>query len=455
MRFIEKFYQEQVHDEVGDGDREAKFAPSPHETLSIDRALQETVWKWLAGHSDIRIGSQNEGKQLTLTEAEASYRDDEGQQSRLESASDLERVVQEGRTNQEHVKAAVDSVRDEHGDRRKEAVEVSSVHGSKYSPKKSMKKLQDLGQDTRIRVYTTEERSWVALTGHAPDPSRVANLDFVLLSIIGSQRYAGILQPSLSHVSGQDPRSVPRRVQRMRDNGYLDIRKTVGNGMATSMLYLKRYAPKARMIVTVPDVPGYGYDLPGSEESNDIMIDYGALTENLFDILGEFKLITFNDLKRKLVRNEISVASESMLIYFKGVFDSRWLSKRVAIAIRQFELEGFLRRVCAPGNIGGRIHRCVQLLREPKKQDLTSFENDHPIPHIPPSKEEDADVDGEQDEEYQSISNTVIPLEDIQGTTRVVPQWIPDRCMTNLFRELIHSSGTRGLSTMVSLSRSG
>ena len=448
MRFVDEFYEESDDAGVGNDDEDLDLATNPRKRLFVDRALQETVWNWLAGHPEIRIGLQNEGKYLTLSEAEAFYKDDENQQPGVKPASNLEEVGQQDLTTHDHVEATDNFVGDENGEQQDEVVDTSSVRGSKQVPKKRIKKIPDSKQDPRIRVFTTEERIWIALTGHAPDLSRVASMDFVLLSIIGSQRHAGILQPNLCQVSGQDKRSVPGRVQRMRNNGYVEIRKTVGNGMATSMLYLKRYAPKAQMIVNVPDMPGYGTDFPGSE---DIMIDHDALTENIFNILREFKLITFNDLKRKLVRNKVSTSFKVTLTHFKGVFDSRWLSKRVAIAVRQFESRGFLRRVGAPGKVGGHIYKCVQLLREPKKQDLKSFETEHPISRIPASNEEDAEVDGERDEDYQSITNTIIPTEDIQGTTRIVPQWTPDRCTTNLFRELIHSSGTRGISTMVRL----
>ena len=72
-----------------------------------------------------------------------------------------------------------------------------------------------------IRLYTSQNRMWYAITGHGPDESRVKSLDFICLSVIAASGPKGILQHNLISITGQDKRSLPSRTDRLRDDGYI------------------------------------------------------------------------------------------------------------------------------------------------------------------------------------------------------------------------------------------
>ena len=72
-----------------------------------------------------------------------------------------------------------------------------------------------------IRLYTSQNRMWYAITGHGPDESRVKFLDFICLSVIAASGPKGILQHNLISITGQDKRSLPSRTDRLRDGGYI------------------------------------------------------------------------------------------------------------------------------------------------------------------------------------------------------------------------------------------
>ena len=72
-----------------------------------------------------------------------------------------------------------------------------------------------------IRLYTSRNCMWYAITGHGPDEARVKSFDFVCLSVIAASGPKGILQHNLISVTGQDKRSLPGRTDRLRDGGYI------------------------------------------------------------------------------------------------------------------------------------------------------------------------------------------------------------------------------------------
>ncbi len=99
-----------------------------------------------------------------------------------------------------------------------------------------------------IRLYTSRNRMWHAITGHSPDEGRVKSLDFVCLSVIAASGPKGILQHDLTSITGQDKRSLPGRTDRLRDGGYIVKEREltwVGDPrrrMHTSRCILARYA---------------------------------------------------------------------------------------------------------------------------------------------------------------------------------------------------------------------
>lgn len=153
-----------------------------------------------------------------------------------------------------------------------------------------------------IRIYANVQRRWQAITGHAPDPIKIPRLDFACLSIIAACRGHGILQPDLVTVSGQDKRSVPERTTRLHEAGYISktpsITKSGHTSKLTHMKFVKN--PLQREDGTGP--PNDRDDiLPSAKNPTDTPVDFLPLQHKIFDILREVKLITFNELKKKLV----------------------------------------------------------------------------------------------------------------------------------------------------------
>lgn len=153
---------------------------------------------------------------------------------------------------------------------------------------------------TPLRIYASTERRWQALAGHRPASSKVPKLDFECLSIIGARKEAGILQPELVRISGQDKRSVPDRTRRLQERGYIDKIPVLVKQSHTSKLTLKRFASKINDESTLND-SSIG---PIQPESKETAIDYQAFLRRIFDILRKAELITLIDFKEQLVRTQ-------------------------------------------------------------------------------------------------------------------------------------------------------
>lgn len=154
-----------------------------------------------------------------------------------------------------------------------------------------------------LQVFTSEDRMWYAVAGHSPDLDRVPRMDFICLSIIATHREKGILQPELIRVSGQDKRSVPARTDRLQERGYIVKQPVLGAKSRTSLCILKRYVEDtARKEAQSGESPP---DERGSNTSKQYTMGQLRETESkireMFDILTEVTLITWYDLKRKLV----------------------------------------------------------------------------------------------------------------------------------------------------------
>lgn len=152
---------------------------------------------------------------------------------------------------------------------------------------------------TPLRIYASIELRWQALAGHKPDPSRVPNRDFECLSIIGARKEAGILQPELVRISGQDKRSVPDRTRRLCERGYIEKIPVLVKQSHTSKLTLKRFARKNNNESTLNNS---SVEIV-QPETKETAIDYQAFLRRIFDILRKAELKTLADLKEELVGN--------------------------------------------------------------------------------------------------------------------------------------------------------
>lgn len=94
---------------------------------------------------------------------------------------------------------------------------------------------------TAPRLFASQNRIWQALTGHGIDLKKVPTMEFVLLSLIASHGAAGVTQPDLTAMSGQDKRSVPHRTDELCRKGYIDKKPVQSGKLRTSLCVHKKF----------------------------------------------------------------------------------------------------------------------------------------------------------------------------------------------------------------------
>ena len=159
-----------------------------------------------------------------------------------------------------------------------------------------------------LRIFTSRERMWLAAAGHGPDLEKIADMEFTCLSIIAAHREQGIMQPDLVRISGQDKRSVPGRTQSLHDKGYIEKRPIRLGLLKTSLLILKRFAGitenqrrklQQEMVGTGTSVENGDSLQPSQNQCR--LLEVEPKTREMFGILRDMKIMTWDDLKRKLV----------------------------------------------------------------------------------------------------------------------------------------------------------
>ena len=165
-----------------------------------------------------------------------------------------------------------------------------------------------------LRVYTSEKRIWLAITGHGPDSVKVPGKDWVCLTIIAAHREKGILQPDLRRLSNQDKRSVPARTDRLHERGYIVKSAVQGKGLPTSLCVLKRFAPTFTQFLPMTSQIGIEDSNPLENKllSDDRTINpyrytqeslllMKPLVEVMLSMLRKFKTVSLHEIKLKLV----------------------------------------------------------------------------------------------------------------------------------------------------------
>ncbi|KAL9045561.1 MAG: hypothetical protein Q9214_001412, partial [Letrouitia sp. 1 TL-2023] len=427
IHYVKSFYPQNTESnipKVGDG------IHPPSTTQNVDQQFLATVWVWLSKRQDVQVGENDWAKGLSLSEFEAwnaTVDQDLHPIAAIDQSdeNDIRKTPKNGE-NQNNTVSQVAST---------QVTSVNQPAGFNASKKGQS------SNKTPLRIYASTERRWQALTGHGPDSSKVPKLDFECLSIIGTRKETGILQPELVRISGQDKRSVPDRTRRLHERGYIDKIPVLVKQSHTSKLTLKRFARKINDESTLND-SSIGTIQPESKET---AIDYQAFLRRIFDILRKAELITLIDFKEQL-----------------GVIGRRWSMKFLANTLRRLESFGCLKQVKAQPNIKTLqpvYLRCVKFIREPVGREW------HPIVYhgaaesaaINRNTRFGVDPDGEigidteyQEEEARYISAVVKErgASQLREVERPVPLWTPGLPLNNLIFNVIEQSGTRGLSSM-------
>ncbi|GES60056.1 TFIIIC transcription initiation factor complex subunits Tfc3 [Aspergillus terreus] len=278
-----------------------------------------------------------------------------------------------------------------------------------------------------LRVFVSKERTWLALTGHEPDDTKVFPTEFALLSIIASHKSKGIAQTDLVRISGQDKRSVPKRTDTLQRKGYIQKRAVQIKSARTSLCTLRRF---------LKDEDSVPESASESADCQNQMIDFHKFMDDLFSILRQHKILSRNDLKNLLG------------------FADRWRWRILSRTLRKFERIGVLKRVRALSQYADTVnkyHPCVMLVREPTEKDYERF-YEFGIDSLTNNEQEDS---AELDEEMMvtdtgqpsvALQNGVLQQgQVVQDVGRTIPCWTPDRVLHNQIFDIVHQAGTDGM----------
>lgn len=288
--------------------------------------------------------------------------------------------------------------------------------------------------DGAPRVFVSEERTWLAITGHEPDETKVLPTEFALLSIIASGKSTGIPQTDLVRLSGQDKRSVPKRTDVLQKKGYIQKRAIQVKSTRTSLCTLRQFLQ--------PEYVTWQASTDQAAGAGSRMVDFKAFTDKLFDILRDYKIVARNDLKSLLG------------------FSDAWHWKVLSRALRKFERIGVLKRVKAMSQYQdtvNKLHPCVMLLRDPSDRDLELFHefSQNLFSNLGNlGQKEDVDEPDEDYEEEPERAGTVGIVkreESVEEAGRVLPTWTPDRSLYHIILDRVDAAGTSGVNNHVSL----
>ena len=271
-------------------------------SFTTDRPFQEQVWKWLTRHPEIRVGKNNEGNNLTLFEVEALNTSHPNQEQ--------SKQPNDGHSISAHIAATLISHENWNPlDGTKNGSSGPAKKRSKASSTKTESPEESKLLDS-LRLYGSEDRMWQVAAGHGPDHAKVPALDFICLSIIAARGPKGILQPELVAVSGQDKRSLPKRTDRLHENGYIEKRPVVVAGSRTSLCTLRKFVTAHSI---VDRTSRSTEETSSSHRNNDSVLDLLALAHGIFDNLRDLEIIAADDLKKKLVCIPHQQRAESQL----------------------------------------------------------------------------------------------------------------------------------------------
>ncbi|KAL8905859.1 MAG: hypothetical protein Q9207_002379 [Kuettlingeria erythrocarpa] len=392
---------------------------SSQKTSPVDRKFLEKVWEWLAQHPEIEVGENGWASELSLSEVERRTAPADKQRNRpLDGAP---------------------STHPPHQD-------TSAATFSGHEASGSSDEQPPPHTRTVIRVYASTERRWQAIAGHAPDRDKIPRLDFACLSIIAAHKEQGVQQPDLITISGQDKRSVPERTKRLHEAGYITKTPCFYRHSWTSKLVHTRYLTNSlQQEDGLAIANDSGIEIRPAKISADHPKDFLALQHKIFSVLREVKLITFNELKRRL-----------------GVTGLPWPKRLFASHLRRLESIGCIKQVRARPDIEATtpfLFRCVKYVRDPegKEWQPIQYPSRNRLKDVAAgATEPDALLDEEQDyqlEEAQYLARHGVghALEEVD---RQIPQWSGDGTLSNLLYDLVHSAGEKGLSTMEVKNRS-
>jgi alkylated DNA nucleotide flippase Atl1 len=408
----------------------------------MDQAFKMKVWQWLINHPDVRVTGNTE--LLGFTQPNKSTE----QTLILSTQQPHDTTVEDSIASNNSVPVSTgivtSSSAEGHGTKRRMSdVDMlptfQILKKAKPAPPVFNQVSDSSNNEPRVRV--TEAMIWRALTGHDVDWMKVPVSEFQLLQIIGGYREAGISQPELTNLSGQDKRSLPKRTDALSAKGYIEKKPTYVAKSRTSHLTLMRMVKaQPSEYPSLQDAINNGGDSTWNSAWTGAAVDVKALMSATFEKLKDGKILTYVDLKRYL-----------------GINYMRWQSKVFSRMVRRLEKLGCVRRVRAESRYSRETkrkpHKCLKYIRYPvgKEWQLASD------PNLLTTTEEAAESDEKEDDEDDKgvsaagSSPTAVKLEEVRESRAIVPLWTPFRPLANQLRALIGTRGTAGISSMVRL----
>ncbi|KAI5793241.1 hypothetical protein EDC01DRAFT_91164 [Geopyxis carbonaria] len=343
--------------------------------------------------------------------------------------------------------------------------------GGKMTLKEVVEKLKSSSteEDMEWRVYATEGRRWRVLTGHGPDPKRVPNALFKCLEVIGKHREAGLIQPELTKLTGQDKRSIATRTTALKDLGYIEKIGVLARSMSTSKLTLTKFAT-IRDLKRTKEQKEAGSHKKGKKPvlgrenwTGEIIHTEGLINAIIVELkASKSGVLLRNDLKTKL-----------------GMDKSRFHWRSLSRILRRVESLGIWRRIRVPLNlsrtyrkkegegeqvVAERCHaRCLRFLRDPTDEDWRKIASSSRA-EISIEDEDDADdgsdaEDGKRGKDNADIdadaANALakVNVDAVEEIARELPAWNVNFPVANIIYDLVNATGTTGLSSMEVVSR--
>ncbi|KAH4897953.1 hypothetical protein HBI80_188130 [Parastagonospora nodorum] len=457
QRFVQKYYSGDTTSSPRNG-----YAQGPSQSV-LGRTFSEKLWQWVTTHSDIRVIHNSQARHYSLTDFIAAERAD-GDETSLESDDILaftspvpqkvspaqpllalraalqQRLSAEGqdakRQNSSSPPFIHSTLPQREGEMDKQAALVSHV-AVRSQPRNTAKSCyfdaavfdEPTSSTSAPRLFASQNRIWQALTGHSMDLKKVPTMEFALLSLIAAHGPDGITQPDLVHFSGQDKRSVPHRTDELARKGYI-VKNPVQAGKArTSLCVHTKFVSQNHFTTSGAVEDAFR---PGTFVASSFV----PLLYNSFKDAG---VVLTRDLRKRM-----------------GVPLATWNKRAVHGALIRLDQSGMIRRFQIRKQKSRDLWvTCIQIQREPRPEDLENlgFRRQAPI----------ADTTGEQlqeDDDGETFMRDleVDMLEDdedndgnnqLDGVTRIPPQWTPDRLLSNTFFEFTALGQTSGWDALV------
>ena len=309
---MKKFYGKS-HDDTDNeaGKQEGISLPAD----GLGRSFYERTWQWLTSHPDIRIVYQKEVRDYTLSEFEAAELHETGTIGDIHAAGSDQQTgafstgtVHPSKTLTALGEALRQRVHEEKG-RPKEPTVPSNQAIAPLPARRPPRNVPEAIHTTTAvfdepsssmtapRLYTSQGRVWQALTGHGIDLKKVPSMEFVLLSLIAARGAAGITQPELIGLSGQDKRSVPHRTDELARKNYISKYPVQSNKMRTSLCIHTKFVSQNAFIESSAVEDVY------QEDGTFVVRSFAQL---LYNKVGEGGIVPTRTIREKLVCPSLS-----------------------------------------------------------------------------------------------------------------------------------------------------